>query len=808
MLENYFKTAIRNLLRYKGFTTINILSLAIGITGCLVIGLFVWDELQYDKFIKEGDSVYRLYAKRNNSTGNTSTANTPPAMAPYLQQHYPEVEHTMRLLMWSGRMLMEVGEKMGYEDKGLIADSTFFEIFPLQLAKGNAATALDHPMSVVITEEMAQKYFGNADPIDKTLKLDKSDFTVKGVLAKLPEHFHLDINYILPMTAAGLPAERMQRWTWQQFFTYVRVKKGTNIQQLQDKFQLAAIKQINAERDQAEEDEDEVRFQLLTDIHLHSANFEYDNAKRGNITYVKGLTIIAGFVLLIACFNFINLATARSLRRAKEIGVRKVIGADRKQLILQFIGETVLLSLIASLIALVATLLIAPSLNDFTGKSISFNPIANPLLLFLIIGIALMIGILSGVYPALIMSAYQPIKVLKGLKVKGNDSSSGSVLREGLVIVQFALSALLIVCTVIVYRQIKFLHQKDLGFNKDQIIYFNAQGSIAENPQIFKNELKRSSGIISATAGYGLPGDALATDGIKVPGPEGEKDYSAVNLIVDPDYIPTMGVKLIAGRNFSTAFSTDVEEAFIINETAVKELGFGSPQQALGKKINWNKWEADSLNPVKKGQVIGVVKDIHVKSLHEKVNITIMQLYPPVVSKVAVKVKAAEFPATIAYIKSTWNKFSPKYPLDYKFLDENFAAMYQSEDKLGTLLWIFTVMAIFVGCMGLFGLAAFSAEQRVKEIGIRKVLGASIMNIFSMLSLTFLKPVIIASFIAFPIAWWAMKSWLQDFEYRVTISWWVFVLAGLAALVIALVTVSFQSIKAAVSNPAKSLRTE
>jgi putative ABC transport system permease protein len=424
------------------------------------------------------------------------------------------------------------------------------------------------------------------------------------------------------------------------------------------------------------------------------------------------------------------------------------------------------------------------------------------------VGIALLIGVLSGVYPALVMSGYQPIKVLKGLKPTGNDQNSGALLRQGLVIVQFSLSALLIICTVIVYRQMNFLHQKDLGFNKDQILYFNAQGNIVQNPQVFKDELKRSSGIVSATAGYGLPGDALATDGIKVPGPEGEKEYSAVNLIVDPDYIPTMGAQLIAGRNFSKDLATDVEEAFIINETAVKELGFGTPQEALGKKIHWNKWEPDSLNPVKKGQVIGVVKDIHVKSLHEKVNITVMQLYPPVVSKIAVKVKTADLPATIAYIKNTWNKFSPEYPLDYKFLDENFAAMYKSEDKLSTLLWIFTVMAIFVGCMGLFGLAAFSAEQRVKEIGIRKVLGASVMNIVSMLSLTFLKPVLIASLIAFPIAWWAMNSWLQDFEYRVAISWWVFVLAGLAALVIALVTVSFQSIKAATINPVKNLRTE
>ena len=679
MWRNYFKVALRNLYRYKGFSLINILGLAIGITGCLLIGLFVWDEWQYDKFIKEGDSVYRIYAKRTTENGTTYTANTPPVFAPYLQQNYPEVVQTTRLMMWSGRMLMEVGEKQGYEDKGLIADSTFFRMFPLPLAKGDVRTALDEPLSVVLTEETAAKYFGATDPINKTIQLDKSDFIVKGVLAKIPAHFHLDINYILPLSAAGLPADRMSRWTYQQFFTYIKVKEGSNVEQLQNKFFAASTKERKAESEgSADEEIYEPLFQPLKNIHLHSSNFEYDNAKRGNATYVKGLTIIAIFVLLIACFNFINLATARSFRRAKEIGVRKVIGADRKQLILQFTGETILVSLIANVIAVVATILILPYLNSFTGKTISFNPITNPLLLLLMFAIAILIGILSGLYPALVMSGYQPIKVLKGLKPTGNDGNANAALRQGLVVVQFALSALLIVCTVIVYRQMNYLHQKDLGFNKDQIVYFNAQGKVAENPQVFKEELKRSTGIVSVTAGYGLPGDALATDGVKLPGPQGEKHHSTVLLIADEDYIKTMGAQLVAGRDFSKSFATDVEEAFIINETAVKELGFGTPQAAIGKKMSWDKW-GDTLNPVKRGQVIGVVKDFHVKSLHEKINSTVMIMYPPIVSKVAVKVKAADLPATLDYIKSTWNKFSPDYPLDYKFLDENFAAMYSSE---------------------------------------------------------------------------------------------------------------------------------
>ena len=383
MLKNYFKVALRNLYRYKGFSFINILGLAIGITGCLLIGLFVWDEMQYDKFIKDGTSIYRLYQERDSDAGITATANTPPIIATHLKQQFPEVEGTTRILMWPGKVLMEKDEVRAYEKKGLIADSIFFSMFPLTFLKGTPTTAMD-PLSIVLTEETAKKYFGEKDPIGQVLKIDKTDFAVKGVLASLPEHFHLDFNYIMPMSSAGIPADRMESWGWNQFFTYVKLKDGSNVEALQTKLQDAVKKHA---ADEGETEKPSLPyFQTLKDIHLGSANFEYDNAKRGNGTYVKGLTIIAVFVLLIACFNFINLATARSFRRAKEIGVRKVIGADRKQLIFQFTGETILLSLIAIVLAVGATFLILPALNSFTGKSISFNPFSNPLLGFAIFG--------------------------------------------------------------------------------------------------------------------------------------------------------------------------------------------------------------------------------------------------------------------------------------------------------------------------------------------------------------------------------------------------------------------------------------
>jgi putative ABC transport system permease protein len=806
MFKNYLKTAIRNLLRYKGFAIINISSLTIGIIGCLVIGLFVWDEWQYDKNIPGGENVYRIYEQRKDNDNITYAAISAPAFASFLERTYPEVDTTTRILMSIDKFLMEVGEKRNYEEKGWFVESSFFQVFPLKFSKGDPATALNEPKTIVLTEELSKKYFNNEDPINKTLYIDKDTVTVKGVLAKLPDHFHLDFHYLVSLQTTGIPKERMERWTWHQFYTYVKLKPGTNVQQLQDKFQAHMKKEIFPTLTQAGSTFLPF-FQPLKDIHLQSADFIYDNAVRGNQTYVKALTIIALFVLVIACFNFVNLATARSFRRAKEIGVRKVIGAERKQLIMQFIGETILLSVLSMLLAIVATILIVPLLNQFTGKSIQFNPFANPILGLIILAAGIVIGMIAGIYPALVLSGFQPIKVLKNMKLVG--SGSGAWLRQALVVIQFSLSVLLIVSTTIVYRQTQFLNKTDIGFNKEQVVYFQVRGDLEKNLEAFKSELKRSPGIVSITSGYGLPGDLYAGDGVKTTGADGEKDRSANVFIGDHDYAKTLGLRIIAGRDFSKDMATDENEAFLINETAVKEWGFGTPGKAIGQKISWDKWSPkDTLNKVKRGQVIGVVEDFHYKSLHEKVTASVIQIYPQVVFAVAVKLKTADIKNTIAYINNAWGKFVPGFPLDYKFMDETYAKMYKAEAKLSDLLWIFTIMAIVVGCMGLFGLAAFSAEQRTKELGIRKVLGANAFDIVGLLSKNFLVLVMIASLIAFPIAWWAMNSWLKDFPYRVSISWWVFGIAIIAALAVALLTVSFQAIKAALTNPVKSLRTE
>jgi putative ABC transport system permease protein len=809
MFKNYFKTAWRNLLRYKGFTFINILSLTIGIVGCLVIALFVWDEKKYDKFVPGGENIYRVYEERNDNNVISSVAISPPAFASFLTANYPEVDTSARILMSGDTYLMENGEKKNYENKGWFIENAFFKIFPLKFIKGDPSSALTGPSSIVLTKELADKYFGDVDPMGKIIKIDKDNYLVKGVLAPLPQHFHLNFHYLMSLSSAGIPKERMEKWTWHQFYTYVKLKPGTNVDQLQNKFQ-AYVKNTIVPTLTQRGSSFLPLFQPLKNIHLRSVDFVADNAVRGNETYVNALSIIALFVLVIACFNFINLATARSFRRAKEIGVRKVVGADRNQITFQFIIETILLSLFSMFLATAATFFIIPWLNAFTDKSIQFNPFGNPVMFLLIMVAGILIGIIAGIYPALILSGFQPIKVLKSGKLKTTGETSW--LRQALVVLQFTLSVLLIISTVVVYRQTKYLNNKDLGFNKEQVVYFRVRDSLESKPKIletFKSELRRSPNVLAVTSGYGLPGDQFAGDGITIPTKEGEKEYPANVFIGDEDYVKTLGLRIIAGRDFSRDMPTDVNEGFLLNETAVKEWGFGTPEKAIGEPIYWHEWlPKDSTKPIKKGKVIGVVQDFNYKNLHEKITASVIQIYPQVSFTVAVKLKTTDIKNTLAFISGKWNEFIPAYPLDYKFMDETYGMMYNSEEKLSTLLWIFTIMSIIIGCMGLFALAAFSAEERTKEIGIRKVLGASVFNIMGLLSKNFLLMVITSSLIAIPIAWWAMNSWLKNFPYRLDISWWIFGIAILSALAIAFITVSFQSIKAATLNPVKSLRAE
>jgi len=807
MIKNYLKIAFRNITRHKGFSFINIAGLTLGFTACILIGLFVWDENQYDQFLPEGDQVYRVYNHYTNNEGSEDRAPAPPMFATTLKQDFPEVEQTARVLMQpENKTLFEAGNKKIYEQDGYYVDSTYFDVFPLTFRYGTPLKALNEPASIVISENMANVFYGNPNPVGKQLLMDKTPFTIKGVFVKNPK-FHMQFDYLVPLAAAHIPPERMQSWQWQQFYNYVKLKKGTNVPLLQSKFR-ADVNQKSASFMKEMQSSNKPLFQPLQKIHLYSANFKYDLAQRGNITYVRALTIIAIFILLIACFNFINLATAKSLQRAKEVGVRKTIGADRKQLIFQFIGETVFLTFISILVSIAAGIVLLPWLNQFTGKNISLALFANPFVVLLFVMLTLTVGILAGFYPALVLSNFKPLKVLKGAV---SDQAAGKTpwLRHALVVVQFTLSVLLIISVVIVFRQVNYLHNKDLGFTKDQIMFFPMRGdNMFKNDEVFKNELLQLPGVSSVSIGYGFPGDAVAGDEIIVPKNGQEVKQSATQLMVDYDYIKTLGLQLVAGRDFSKSMSMDKDHAWIINETAVNQLGFGSPQNALGKKLSWHVWNNKNPDSLKTGQVIGVVKDFNYKSLYDKVETTVLQIFPDAAWKVAVKMKAANMGTTINEVKNIWNHFTPEYPIEYKFLDENFQEMYRSEDKLKSLLSIFTGIAIFVGCLGLFGLAAFTAERRRKEVAIRKVLGASTNGVIMLLSKDFIKLVLISLLIASPAGWYFMNKWLQDFAYRINISWWTFLLAGMLAILLALITISFQAIKAAMVNPVTGLRSE
>ena len=806
MLNNFLLVAWRNFTRHKGFAAINILGLSVGLTVCILIGLFVWDESRFDSNIPDNARIYRIYTERTGDEGVQTMAVTPPTFAPTLQNNYPEIEQSTRLLMMAPyKRLFEAGNKKLYAEHGLVTDSTFFDIFQLPFRYGNRERALDAASDMVLSEDMARRLFGNTNPVGRQLLMDKGLYRITGVVRNDP-HFHLQFDFVFPLTASGIPAARMTLWSWHQFFTYVRLKPASNPAPLEAKFQ-AGVAKIERSLPGQHVGLDKPFFQPLKQIHLYSAAFKFDNAQRGNITYVKALTLIAVFILVIACFNFVNLATARSLQRAKEVGVRKTIGAGKSQLMSQFIGETILLAAISTLFALGFTAATLNALNNFTGKQIPFAILIHPVAGGCLIALILLVGILAGFYPAVMLTRFKPVNVLKANSAAGEQPGKTPWLRKTLVVLQFSLSVLLIISALIVFQQVSYLHNKDLGFSKEQILFFPMRGDkLFQNPESFRTELLRSPGVASVSIGYGYPGDAVAGDEIIVNHNGRRETKSAPQLTVDHDYIKTIGLKIVAGRDFSKAIAGDKDHAWIINETAVKDLGFQTPEKALGQTLQWHPWGAKNPDSLKTGQVIGVVKDFNYKSLYDKVQTAVIQIFPDAAWKVAVKLNTANLGGTLAQIKTSWNKFSPEYPLEFSFLDQSFGEMYTAEDKLNSLLWTFTALAIFVGCMGLFGLAAYTAERRKKEVGIRKVLGAGTASVVLLLSKDFIRLVIIALLIASPVAWYCMNNWLHAFAYCIDIGWPVFAATAVTVIGIAFITVGYQGLKAALTNPIESLR--
>lgn len=806
MLQNYFKIAWRSLARNRAFSAINIIGLAIGLASCMLISLYVLDELSFDRYNEKADQIVRVVFKGTMQGGKINEAHVMPPTAQALKADYPEVLAATRLRQ-GGSPIVLLGEKQYTGDNLVFADSNFFQVFTLPLLKGDAKTALLEPNSLVITQKLADKYFGNTDPIGQVINFKGSNtiFKVTGVIEKVPEnsHFHYDIF----TSMAGYPDAKSSSWMISEFFTYLVLPKGYDYKKLEAKLpqtvekymapQLKVAMGVTMDEFRKSGNNLGLYLQPLTDIHLHS-DFGYDLGNNGDIKYVYIFGAVAIIMLVIACINFMNLSTAGASKRAREVGVRKVMGSERKELIYQFLLESILLTSIAMILAVIFGYLALPLFNTLSGKNLTLQFTAIPSLLPGLILFGLAVGILAGSYPAFFLSSFKPILVLKGRLVSDRKSIS---LRSGLVVIQFFISITLIIGTTVVYQQLRFIQNKKLGYSKDQVMVIDTWSLNAANKEMFKEELLRDPRVLNVSSSSYIPAGPSNNNNYMVY-PDGKNTdlVKTLRYDVDASYIPTLGMEMVAGRNFSKEFGND-SSGVIINETAASMLGF--KKDALDRTIT------NTNNEGGKGtyRVIGVVKDFHFRSLHEKITPLVMLLSKDS-GNFLVKTKTKEIKGLLADMEGKYKVYKSDHPFSYSFLDERFNNTYQAEQKTGSILGIFAGLTIFVACLGLFGLATFTAQQRTKEIGVRKVLGASIGSIVALLSGEFIKLVLVALVLASPVAWYIMTAWLQDFEYKISIEWWVFAISGLLAIAIALLTVSYQSIKTAMINPVKSIRME
>ncbi len=790
MIKNYFKIAWRNLLHNKTFSLINIFGLALGMTCSLLIMLWLKDELKKDRFHANDKRLFRVMENQYYS-GDISTFNSSPGiLAENIVKDVPEIELASQML-WEEEPLFTVGDKFDKE-KGRYVQKDFLKMFSYKLLKGDPATALARPDAVVISKNLADKYFKGEDALGKMIKIDSRDnVIVTGVLDEIPELSSLKFDFLLSYDIWFKRNDWAKEWGNNGPRCYVMLRENTSVDKVNAKIK-GYIKTKNKDSNV------ELFLQNYGESYLYS---EWNSGKQdgGRIEYVRIFSVVAIVILLIACINFMNLATARSLRRAREIGVRKVVGAGKRQLVAQFIGEAIFVSFLAILVSLLLVVLILPSFNSFTDKHLAIN-LGDPVFLMILAGLTIVTGIISGSYPALFMSTLRPIIVLKGiLKFK----AGATYFRKALVVFQFALSIVLILWMIIVYRQVNYIHNKDLGFSKENLLYMPLEGQLGKNYMTFRDELLKQPGILNVTSAQSSPLEVgSSTQGVRWPGKDTTKLILFSNNPITYDYIKTMGIELVAGRDFDPSYSLDTMN-YLVNEAAARKIGYKEP---VGKELTmWGD----------KGTIIGLMKDFHHNSLKVPIEPLILRLFKPSWAaengywgNVIIRTEKGKTKQAIASMETTFKKFNPGFPFKYYFTDDEMMKNYKSELTTSKLSRYFAFLAIFISCLGLFGLVMFTAEQKTKEIGIRKVLGASVGGIIGMLSKDFLKLVLIAVAIAFPVAWWLMNKWLTDFAYRIDIGWWVFVVAGIAALLIALLTISFQSIKSAIANPVKSLRTE
>ncbi len=792
MFWSYVKIAWRNIKRHKGYSLINIIGLATGLACCILILLWVQDELNYDRFHANLSDLYRINAEFHKTEPVTHYWPVCAPLAPALKEEYPEIFRATRFTRLRRGQLVKYGDKNFLEPQICLTDPDFLFMFTFPFLEGNPRTALSHPDSIVLTESVSAKYFGDENPVGKIININnKHNFTVAGILKDCPENSTIQFDFLIPFiriedfeTAWAI----LDNWSLSGFAAYIQLEKTASAAVLENKIAHYLKKHVS-------ESEDVIYLQSFEDIHLHSSHIQFGIEGQGDISYVYIFSLVALFVLIIASINFMNLATAKSSNRAKEVGLRKVVGAKRVQLIRQFFFESVGMAFLSLILAVVLVELFLPLFANLSGKTLALDFSSHIHVLLAIVIMTLITGFLSGTYPALFLSALRPVKVLKGtLRTEGR----GFLFRRMLVVSQFSLSIVLIICTIVVSHQNRYMQNKKLGFNKEHVVYLPIREELSDRFDTFKTELVKRTGILNVAASSSLPtsGVFLTTDKVSWEGKNPEDNVVLEVTSTGYDFIETFDMEVIEGRSFSKEFLTDEEEAIVINETAKRIIGMEDP---VGKKLIFG----DAATTI-----IGVVKDYHFKSLHSEIEPLIMAIVPSVYRYVFIKLEAGDIPKTLAGIEDTWSTVFPDTPFEYHFLDEAYDRLYRTERRMGTLFNYFSGLAIIISCLGLLGLASFMAEKRTKEIGIRKVLGASLAGIVVLLNKQFTKWVLIANLVAWPIAYYAMSKWLQGFAYRINLGIGTFALAAALALTIAVGTVSYQSVKAALTNPADSLRYE
>ncbi len=805
MLKNYIKIAIRNMFRNRLYSLINLFGLALGLAACLMIWLWVQDELSYDRFHANAKRIFRVERKVDFRDLHGQTPTTAGAYGPALISDYPEIINYARL--HRNELSIKDQKNVFHKQRLIVADNSIFEIFDFHLERGDPKAALIQPKSMVLSRANALKYLGTEDAVGKSVTVDwggsLADFQITGILEEIPHNSHVRFDVLASISS--YPQKQINTWSNNFLYTYVLVQKGTDTKELENKFSGFLTKYMAADFAKILGPEADVNdiFQLklypLLDIHLHPAQ-EFEIEPQGSLSSVYIFSAIAVLILVIACINFMSLSTARANKRSREVGIRKTIGAQKNQLRGQFLGESVLLAFMASILAVLLIRGFIPVFNAISGKALSLGALFQGSNWVVLVGITLAAGLLAGLYPALYLTRFDPAKVLKG----GAQSGSGkSVFRRSMALFQFVISIALIIGTLVIFKQMEFVQNKSLGFDKENVVLLPADSrTVHQNIEAFKNVLADDSRIKSIAVSSNVPGNAMFSD-TAYKRPDTDEVFSLVFMSVDYDFVDTYGFKVVQGRAFSKEFSTDSAGAIMINRAAAREIGY-TPGEAVGKKL----LRFLSFDEFKEFTIVGVVEDFHFKSLHRIIEPCLFVLDPDDFDLISVRVLPGDVRGTIGFIQKKWGEIFPGEQFEYNFLDNRIDLLYKSEGRMRSIFLIFSILSVFVACLGLFGLATFTAEERTKEIGVRKVLGASAVNILLLLSKEFSKWVLVANLFAWPIAYLVMKRWLQNFAYQTDIGLWPFLLSALLIMIIALLTVSYQSVKAALVNPVDCLKYE